>query len=485
MVLDFFVQDGQILYIRTLVAAFVVYYVIQKILNNSKYKKYPPAAQAIYVPWFGHMFAFGVGPVDFFMEQYNKLGQVFSFVLFGRDCVFMTGPEAHEEYFNAPESVLCAREAYKFTIPCFGPGVVYDATDEKLQQHRKMASSALKLDCFRIYVPKIEREVKSFLEEHWKEKGELNFEDHISQITILTSTSCLQGAEIRAQVHEGFSKYMHDIDRALSAIGFFYPGLPMPAYRNRDVARRQLGKMYKAILNKRRKEGTRGDDVMQVLMDSKYSDGTPVTDDEICGLLVALMLAGQHTSNITSTWLTIFVLSKPELYKRLVEEQDNVVGDKTELTYEMLKDMKLLNNCIKETLRLRPPIGIIFRKVVQDFKYKEFVIPKDSLVCVSPVVAALTKESGYTDPYNYDPDRFSEERAEDKKTKFSYFPFSSGRHSCIGEKFAYLQVKAVMSIILRKYKLQLQGKLSDYPVDHGSLLASPKGPVRIKYEVRK
>jgi len=299
---------------------------------------------------------------------------------------------------------------------------------------------------------------------------------------IFTSTSCLQGPEIRSQVDKGFSKYMHDIDRALSTIGFFYPGLPLPTYKSRDNARKNLGVMYRSILNKRREENFRGNDVMQVMMDAKYVDGTPVSDEEICGLLVALMLAGQHTSNITSEWLMLFLLSNPELLQRVIKEQEEVVGDNEHLTYEMVKDMKLLNNCIKETLRLRPPIIIIFRKVMQDFKFRQWTISKGSFVLVSPAVSAITKSSNYTNPRSFDPDRFNEERAEDRKTPYSYFPFSSGRHSCIGEKFAYLQIKTVVSIMLRRYKLGLFGKFSDYPVDLGSLLAAPKGPIRIKYE---
>jgi sterol 14-demethylase len=57
-----------------------------------------------------------------------------------------------------------------------------------------------------------------------------------------------------------------------------------------------------------------------------------------------------------------------------------------------------------------------------------------------------------------------------------------GRHSCIGEKFAFLQIKTIWTTLLTRFNLSLIGKLEDYPVDNTTVLAGPVGPIKVKYE---
>jgi len=330
--------------------------------------------------------------------------------------------------------------------------------------------------------------VNKFVDDHFHgEEGTLDFSQAINELTVLTSTACLQGPEIRAQVHTGYSELIHKLDLAMSSVGFFFPSLPLPTYRDRDLARRKLGTMFNAILKERRQAGFRGDDIMQVLMDGRLDDGSALTDEEIVGNLIALMIAGQHTSNITSCWTTINILSRPEVLSKLLAEQKWVMGDLTEqLTYDKVKDMIYLHNCVKETLRLTPPIIVVWRTAMCDFKYQHYVIPKDTLVMVAPNAYARSKFSVYSEPRDaFDPDRFAPDRAEDRKAPYSYLPFSAGRHSCVGEKFAYLQIKSIISVLLRKFELQLIGDRSSYPPDNTSLLAGPKGPIMIKWRRRQ
>jgi len=338
---------------------------------------------------------------------------------------------------------------------------------------------------FKLYVPKIEDEVDRFIETTFPgEEGVVDFSQGINELTVLTSTACLQGPEIRAQVHSGYSALIAALDHAMSAIGFFYPSLPLPTYKARDVARRKLGTMFNAILKQRRQAGFKGDDVMQVLMDAHYEDGTVLSDEEVVGNLIALMMAGQHTSNITSSWLMLNVLSRPDVFQKVYAEQMEVMNDSETLDFDRVKNMNYLHSCVKETLRLTPPIIVIWRTAEVDFKFKEYVIPKDTLVMVAPSGYSRSKFAVYSDPDKFDPDRFSVERAEDRKAPYSFFSFSAGRHACVGEKFAYLQIKSIFSILVRKFELELIGKLSDYPVDNTSLLAGPKGPIQIKYRRR-
>jgi len=462
-----------------------LYFVQRKLLAWGRYSHYPPTAQGIWLPFFGHMFSFGSDPIAFFLGQMKKLNtDIFSFELFATDCIYMGGDEAQGVFYSAPESTLNAAEAYKFMIPAFGPGIVYDCPDKKFQEQRKFLGKNLSLGAFRRMVDIIHTESRDYLAEVWKDKGSLDFYHDVGEMAMRTSVHALQGPQIRELVPLGYAKYMEDIDHAISILSFFFPNLPLPAYRKRNLARKKIGEMIKKVLSLRREnESLQEPDFLQMLSSSTYADGTPVTDEEIAGLSVALMLAGQHTSNITTSWLGIFLLSYPEVLAEVNKELDEVWPEGTDLDLDKVQNMKYLGLCIKETLRLRPPIILIWRKVMEPFKYKNYTVPKGALVCVSPAVSGKMESLGWSNPDQFDPMRF--ERKEDKAFVNSYLAFSRGKHSCIGEKFAYLQIKIIWATILRNYNVTLKGSVKDYPVDPTQILAGPTPPVIFNYEAKK
>jgi len=261
--------------------------------------------------------------------------------------------------------------------------------------------------------------------------------------------------------------------------------LPLPSFRRRNEARKQIGTIVKNIIKYRRSTANRPEenDVIEILMSQHFRtcDDRAVTDDEIAGLCIALTLAGQHTSTITLTWLLLFALSKPEILARIMKEQQEVRGSKEHILLEDVEQMTYLHDTMKETLRLRPPIILVWRKVSQDFQYKDYIIPRGTLVCVSPAAYPRMHDSVYTNPNEFDPPRFGD-RAEHRKSTYTFLSFSQGRHSCIGEKFAFLQVRTVLSVLFHLFELKLVGTIDDYPVDNTTVLAGPKGPVRVRYE---
>jgi len=197
------------------------------------------------------------------------------------------------------------------------------------------------------------------------------------------------------------------------------------------------------------------------------------------------MLAGQHTSNVTLSWLVINALSNPQVKKQVVEEVEAKFSSAKEVDFDVIKDMEYMDNCIKESLRIRAPIILVFRKALKNFTYENYEIPKGTLVAASPLVFSNSEKSPFTDPHVYNPDRFSREVAEDKKERYSYFPFSLGRHACIGEKFAFLQIKTVLATLLKYYDLEVVGTRADYQADYTSLMAGPKGQVKVNYRRKR
>jgi len=82
----------------------------------------------------------------------------------------------------------------------------------------------------------------------------------------------------------------------------------------------EMVKLFSKVITKRREEGKEEaegrTDILQVFMDIEYKDGSKITDDEVTGLLIALLFAGQHTSSITSSWTALYLAKDKGLQQR-------------------------------------------------------------------------------------------------------------------------------------------------------------------------
>ncbi|XP_057796304.1 sterol 14-demethylase-like, partial [Salvia miltiorrhiza] len=182
------------------------------------------------------------------------------------------------------------------------------------------------------------------------------------------------------------------------------------------------------------------------------------------------------------------LLCNPKYMSTVLEEQKTIVQKHgNEVHYDVLAEMEVLYRCIKEALRLHPPLIMLLRSSHSDFTVKtkegaEYDIPKGHIVATSPAFANRLPHI-YKDPETYDPDRFAPGRDEDKAAgAFSYIAFGGGRHGCLGEPFAYLQIKTIWSHLLRNFEMEL---VSPFPeIDWNAMVVGVKGKVMVRYKRR-
>lgn len=440
----------------------------------------PPIVKGL--PLIGSAIQFGISPLKLFKDAYEKHGSVFTLKVFHQHMIFFAGPEAHDFYFKMDEETFNAAEAYKFTVPVFGKGVVYDGPPDVLIHERKLVSNGLNLRRFKEYVGIIEQETAAYFAEKWgDEPGESDLFDCLNECTVRTSTHCIQGAEIRSMSDE-FVKLYWTLDEALSAIAFFFPNLPLPSNWARDKARKRMEAIFTEVIEKRRANPNSHEehqDLIQTLVESTYPSGAPVENASIVGMMIALLLAGQHTSNVTGTWTGLNLVHNTDVWDKCVKEQE-AFGDGP-LTFDSMKNSKYLDACIRETLRLRPPIICIMRRVMKDTKYKGYDIPKGTLVAVSPFLS-MRLDSVFPKPDEFEPERMMPPRNENKQSG-AYLAFGAGRHACIGESFALLQVKTIWAWIIRNYDITPVGPM---PLPNfQTMVVGPIKPVTVKYRKKR
>lgn len=288
-------------------------------------------------------------------------------------------------------------------------------------------------------------------------------------------------------------------------INFVLPWAPLPHNRKRDAAQKKLTETYMDIIKERRRAGGKKDseDMVWNLMSCVYKDGTPLPDEEIAHMMIALLMAGQHSSSSTASWIVLLLAANPETMEELYEEQLRVLGsDLPPLTYESLQKLDLHSKVIKETLRIHAPIHSIMRAVKNPMPVDgtPYVIPTSHNVLSSPGVTARLEEH-FPNPLKWDPHRWDEPIAttsEDeekidygyglvtKGTNSPYLPFGAGRHRCIGEQFAYVQLVAITAALVRIFRFRNLPGVEELPkTDFSSLFSKPLGKSIVQFEKRE
>lgn len=310
----------------------------------------------------------------------------------------------------------------------------------------------------------------------------------MAQMTLFTASRCLQGKEVREKLDSSFAVLYHDLDDGFQPINFMLPWMPLPQNKRRDAANRKMTQIYADIIKARQERkgggGRDSEDMLWSLMQSSYKDGTPMPDHEIAHLMIGLLMAGQHSSSVTSSWIMLRLASQPEITEQLYQEQLHVFGggdlSSKPITYDSLEKLPLIRNVIRETLRLHPPIHSILRKVKNPLviqgggtKNTNWIIPPSHIVLAAPSTMSLSDDY-FPNAQTWDPHRWEHivETSEDKEEKFdygyglvstgagsSYLPFGAGRHRCIGENYAYLQLTMVVVMMVREFEVRnVEGK---------------------------
>ncbi|KAJ8126254.1 hypothetical protein O1611_g7383 [Lasiodiplodia mahajangana] len=295
-------------------------------------------------------------------------------------------------------------------------------------------------------------------------------------------------------------------------INFLMPWAPLPQNRRRDAAHLKMRAVYMDLINDRRRAKDGGKmvdvddgelDMISHLMSCVYKNGQAVPDKEIANMMITLLMGGQHSSSSASAWIAHRLASRPSIAEALYEEQLNALGHSmSPLRLADLDKLPLLSNVIKETLRVHSSIHTIMRKATRPIPVPNtpYIIAPNSILIASPIMSHMSP-SHFPSPQTWDPHRWTHEHsgaldpnddvvdygygATSKGTSNPYLPFGAGRHRCIGEKFAYLNLATIILTLVRNLKLKtLDGTATVPATDYTSLFSRPVPSAEILWERR-
>ncbi|CAG10803.1 unnamed protein product, partial [Tetraodon nigroviridis] len=495
--------------------------------------KYPPYIPSS-IPFLGHAISFGKSPIEFLENAYEKFHH-------GREHLHLpAGQRTATLLFNSRNEDLNAEDVYsRLTTPVFGKGVAYDVPNPIFLEQKKMLKTGLNIARFKEHVKIIEAETREYFQ-RWGDSGERNLFEALSELIILTASSCLHGREIRSLLDERVAQLYADLDGGFTHAAWLLPGwLPLPSFRKRDRAHQEIKNIFFKVIQKRRKSGENTDDILQTLIDATYKDGRPLSDNEIAGMLIGLLLAGQHTSSTTSALDGVLPGQGPSCAGALLRRAEGRVWPRPAAPHLRSAERAQLAGTLSEgdpapapahhdhdedgslpsgELHLPPPLSSIHTPI-HTFPFPasapsrrqrdtpspsatRSASPRPSTTgCTTPGSrgwsSSPTATSTTTLPqarslptYRLEPVRgkafFKPPVFLGKSSSFGLellsWSLPSGRHRCIGENFAYVQIKTIWSTLLRMYQFDLADGY--FPsINYTTMIHTPHNPV-IRYKRR-
>ncbi|SEM08701.1 hypothetical protein SAMN05421856_10122 [Chryseobacterium taichungense] len=199
--------------------------------------------------------------------------------------------------------------------------------------------------------------------------------------------------------------------------------------------------IIQSVLEKRRNSGDEKNDLLDMLIHTRYEDTQlPMSDEQLVDEMLILFIAGHETTANALSFIFFEISQNPEVEKKLqqeiTEEGENL------FTTENLMKKSYTSNVIKEAMRLHSPAWAIDRQALEDDHFKDYSWKKGTLIIL--YITGLHRNPKYwSDPDSFIPERFDDENAKN----FAYYPFGAGPRLCIGEHFAMME----MALIVRKF----------------------------------
>jgi cytochrome P450 len=260
--------------------------------------------------------------------------------------------------------------------------------------------------------------------------------------------------------------------------------LPLPGKARKRWALRVFDELIWDVIRQRRASGEDKGDLLSMLLNAvdAEGDGRGMTDRQARDEAVTLFHAGHETAAAGLAWLWYLLARYPDVTSRVVREVDAALGGRP-ATQADLPALPYTQMVVKETLRLYPPVYILFgREAAAEVELGGYLIPKGAWVHVAPYVTQRDPRF-FPDPKKFDPERFAPGRVGAMNPR-AYFPFGAGPHVCIGNTFALVEMALVTATVLQRFDVAFAPGQSAEVEPAAVLALRPKGGLRLTVRPR-
>ncbi|XP_039746470.1 cytochrome P450 4g15 [Pararge aegeria] len=530
-----------------LVPAILLWYTYWRSSRRRLYELAEQLPGPVGLPLLGNALEFTGGSDEIFKRMVTKSnefeGESAVRIWIGpRLLVFLYDPRDVELILSSNVHIDKAEE-YRFFKPWLGEGLLI-STGQKWRSHRKLIAPTFHLNVLKSFIDLFNANTRTVVNKLKKETGTFDCHDYMSECTVEILLETAMGVSKSTQDQSGFEYAMAvmkmcDILHLRHTKIWLRPDLLFNFTQYAKLQNQLLSVIHgltKKVIKRKKEEFKNGkkstatavaeenglnkdglpakvtsveglsfgqsaglkDDLdvdedvgqkkrlafLELLLESAQG-GVVISDEEIKEQVDTIMFEGHDTTAAGSSFFLSLMGIHQDIQEKVVEELDQIFGDSDRpATFQDTLEMKYLERCLMETLRMFPPVPIIARHLKQ-----EITLPSNGkkVPAGTTIVVATYKlhrrSDVYPNPEKFDPDNFLPERSANRHY-YAFVPFSAGPRSCVGRKYAMLKLKILLSTILRNFRVYSDLKESDFKLQADIILKRAEG-FKVRLEARK
>ncbi|GFT35172.1 cytochrome P450 4V2 [Nephila pilipes] len=362
--------------------------------------------------------------------------------------------------------------SYKWLHPWLGTGLL-TSYGSKWKSRRKLLTPSFHFEILKDFLPIFNEQsrvlVRQLRNEVTKDSTDIVMPITLCSLDVICETTL--GVAIGAQENRE-TQYIQSVSRAADIIlerivnpfywiDFLYyllpPGRELKHHLKvlhgftRSVIQEKKKKLLSGEKNENEKRKRKA--LMDVLLEH-HIQMKDLTEEDIREEVDTFAFEGHDTIATGMSWALYNIGLYKDVQEKIHEELDRIFGDDTERPVDTddLKEMTYLHRVLKESQRLYPSVPAIARHVDEDTNICGYPVPKGSS-CIILVYQLHRDETVFPNPEKFDPDRFLPENCADRHP-YAYIPFSAGPRNCIGQRYAVMEEKVLISAILRNYTIE-------------------------------
>ncbi|NP_999590.1 taurochenodeoxycholic 6 alpha-hydroxylase [Sus scrofa] len=212
-------------------------------------------------------------------------------------------------------------------------------------------------------------------------------------------------------------------------------------------------------------------DFLDILLFARMENGNSLSDTDVRAEVDTFMAAGHDSTASGISWVLYALASNPEHQQRCREEIQGLLGDGTSITWDHLDQMPYTTMCIKEALRLYPPVPSVGRELSKPITFPDGRSLPAGIILSLSIYGLHHNPQVWPNPEEFDPSRFAPGSA---RHSHAFMPFSGGSRNCIGKQFAMNEMKVVVALTLLRFELAPDPSRIPVPIQ-GIVLKSKNG----------
>ena len=362
-----------------------------------------------------------------------RYGDTFTLRLAGeRPWVMVSHPDAVKEVFTGPPELLHAGEGNRILLPVVGANSVLLLDDDAHREQRRLLMPPFRGNQLASYADTMTAVAQAEIA-RWPRGKPVRLHPRMQALTLEVILRAVFGLsegtrldQLRAELVQTLTAISGTAGQLLMVLG----PRRVRATLTRKLFRRVDRLLYAEIDERRAADhlDDRGD-VLSILLQARHEDGRPMSDLEIRDELVTLLVAGHDTTATALSWVVERLVRHPDHQARLTEEIH-------------AGEQQFCDAVVKETLRLRPVLSLVARRLKAPMEIGGVRLPTG--VTVVPSIYLMHRRPDiYPDPERFRPERFVEQRA----GTYTWIPFGGGVRRCLGAAFAEYEMRIVLSTL--------------------------------------